>query len=78
MSVSCLSVCLFDMCTCCCIESDLAGPGMMDHHCTVEHVDGVVMLHPKQGECYINYDQITEPSKLNQGDATFPSSQNVV
>lgn len=46
---------------------DLAGPGLMEQHCTVEHVDGVVMLYPKEGECYINYEEVTQPTKLNQG-----------
>ena len=46
---------------------DLAGPGLMEQHCAVEHIDGVVMLHPKHGECYINYEQVTQPTKLNQG-----------
>ena len=39
----------------------------MEQHCTVEHVDGVVMLYPKEGECYINYEEVTQPTKLNQG-----------
>ena len=39
----------------------------MEQHCTVEHVDGVVMLHPKHGECYINYEEVARPTKLNQG-----------
>ena len=55
--IACISIC-----------PDLAGPGLMNQHCTVEHVDGVVMLHPKQGECYINHEEVTQPTKLNQGE----------
>jgi len=55
--------------TLCILYLDLVGPGLREQHCAVEHVDGVVMLYPSQGECYINYEEITQPTKLNQGQA---------
>ena len=65
--VKCLLCSIYVKCMRVYFHLDLAGPGMMDQHCIVEHIDGVVMLNPKQGECYVNYDQIIEPTKLNQG-----------
>ena len=61
--------------TCILIYPDLAGPGLMNQHCTVEHVDGVVMLHPQHGECCINYEEVTQPIKLNQGERPEPQKK---
>lgn len=58
------------------LHPDLAGPGLMEQHCMVEHIDGVVMLHPKQGECYINSEEVSQPAKLNQGQLRIESQEN--
>ena len=60
------------------VPSDLAGPGLTEQHCTVEHVDGVVMLHPKHGECFINYEEVARPTKLNQGETTSKNPPSLV
>ena len=36
-------------------------------HCQIENCDGVVTLHPGEGECFVNGELVTQPTRLAQG-----------
>ena len=43
------------------------GGDIHPEHCKVEREGDKVILHPLEGECYINHTRITAPQKLSQG-----------
>lgn len=47
--------------------SVLEAPDIAECHCRIENCDGVVTLHPGAGECFVNGDLVTQPTRLTQG-----------
>ncbi|XP_067938390.1 kinesin-like protein KIF16B [Watersipora subatra] len=56
----------------------LHGPGIAAEHCIIKHSDGSVCLYPRShASCAINGSDITEPTRLTQGDVILLGKTNM-
>ena len=53
---------------CVCHFEVVSGIDIEDQHCQLVLEKGKVVLHPLNGDCYINHSKVAFPSRLRQGE----------